>query len=86
MMAFQGKLLKRAIEICGGWNAFCARLHVTDHSLKFWIDGKARMPDAIFLRVTDIVLEDDIARAKEDRRRSPRATAVPVQEQDAART
>ena len=72
VLAFQGKLLSRAAEICGGWDALCARLGVDAHSLKFWRDGSARVPERIFLAVADIVLDDDIARAAQDRRAVPR--------------
>ncbi len=68
MLPFQGKLLGRAAEICGGWSALCMRLEVDGHSLKMWVEGKARLPARIFLKAADIVLEDDIARAEQDRR------------------
>jgi hypothetical protein len=72
MLALQGKLLGRAAEICGGWSALCVRLGVEGHSLKLWVDGKARLPERVFLKAADIVLEDDIARAAQDRRGAPR--------------
>ena len=72
MLAMQGKLLGRAAEICGGWSALCVRLGIEGHSLKLWVDGRARLPQRIFLRAADIVLEDDIARAAQDRRAGPR--------------
>ncbi|HET7366246.1 MAG TPA: hypothetical protein VFJ70_21930 [Burkholderiales bacterium] len=76
MLAFQGKLLGRAAEICGGWSALCQRLGIEGHSLKLWVDGKARLPQQIFLRAADIVLEDDIARAAQDRRAGPRVARL----------
>ena len=76
MLAFQGKLLGRAAEICGGWSALCQRLSIEGHSLKLWVDGKARLPQQIFLRAADIVLEDDIARAAQDRRAGPRVARL----------
>ena len=72
MLPFQGKLLGRAAEICGGWSALCVRLGVAGHSLKLWVDGKARLPERVFLKAADIILEDDIARAAQDRRTAPR--------------
>jgi len=72
-MAFQGKLLARAAEICGGWTALCIRLGVEGHNMMLWVDAKARLPQDVFLKATDIVLEDDIARAAQDRRAAPRA-------------
>ena len=76
MLHFQGKLLKRAAEICGGWDLLRAQLGVSQESMKLWSDGKARLPDRAFLRVADLVLEDDIARAAQDRRNQPRIHAV----------
>jgi DNA-binding transcriptional regulator YdaS (Cro superfamily) len=71
-MDFQTRLLERAVEICGGRDAACSRLGVSGHSLGLWIEGKARLPNAVFLKAADLVLEDDIARASSDRRRVPR--------------
>jgi hypothetical protein len=76
MLAMQGKLLGRAAEICGGWSALCVRLGVEGHSMKLWIEGKARLPERIFLKAADIVLEDDIARAAQDRRGAPRVAPL----------
>jgi len=51
----------------------CIRLEVDGHSVKLWIDGKARLPERIFLKAADIVLQDDISRAAQDRRTGPKA-------------
>ena len=72
MLAFQGRMLKRAAEICGGYNALCVRLGVNAYWLRAWLDGRSRLPDDVFLKAADIVLEDDIARAAQDRRINPR--------------
>jgi hypothetical protein len=77
MLALQARLLGRAAEICGGWSALCARLGVEGHSLKLWVEGKARLPERVFLKTADIVLEDDIARAAQDRRVAPRIAPLP---------
>ena len=68
----QGKLIARAAEIVGGLDALCARLSVQRTALHFWLQAKVRLPDRIFIQLTDIVLEDDIARASQDRRRDVR--------------
>lgn len=72
MLAFQGRMLKRAAEICGGYSILCARLAVSEARLRSWLDGKVPLPDQAFLLAADIVLEDDIARAGQDRRTMPR--------------
>jgi hypothetical protein len=77
MLHFQIRLLRRASEIAGDPTALAASLGVGHEALKFWMDGKAKMPDRVFLATADLVLEDDIARAAHDRRTLPR-TFAPV--------
>jgi DNA-binding transcriptional regulator YdaS (Cro superfamily) len=72
MLHFQSRLLRRAAEIAGDPAALAASLGVAEESLKIWMEGKAKMPDRIFLATADLVLEDDIARAARDRRVEPR--------------
>jgi hypothetical protein len=66
------RALERAMHIAGGAPALCARLGVEGHALKLWLDGRARIPAGVFDAAVDIILEDDIARAAEDRRQLPR--------------
>ena len=73
MLAFQGRLLKRAIEIAGGIKPLSMQLGVDEHAVQFWLEGKATMPARAFLVASDLVLEDDIARAAQDRRTGPRS-------------
>jgi DNA-binding transcriptional regulator YdaS (Cro superfamily) len=70
----QARLLKRAIDICGGWNALCARLGVNEHQLAGWLEGSVPLPTRVLLKAADIVLDDDIAWAAQDRRTEPRRT------------
>jgi hypothetical protein len=72
MRNFQGRMLKRAAEICGGDSVLCAKLGVSAFKLRAWIEGNSELPDNVFLIAADIVLEDDIARAAQDRRTNPR--------------
>lgn len=76
MLDFQGRMLHRVVEICGGFDEARNRLAVDEHCLRLWLDGRARLPRRVFLRAADIVLEDDIARAASDRRRLPRVGVV----------
>ena len=62
------RLLARACDILGGRERLAERLDVEAHSLEFWLAGRATPPDRVFLAVVDLVLEDDIARARQDRR------------------
>jgi DNA-binding transcriptional regulator YdaS (Cro superfamily) len=72
MLHFQIRLLRRAAQIAGDAPALAASLGVTEEALKIWMEGKAKMPDGIFLATADLILEDDIARAARDRRIEPR--------------
>ena len=72
MLAFQGRMLRRAAEICGGDSVLAAHLGVSQIKLRAWLDARSALPESVFLKAADIVLEDDIARAKQDRRLTPR--------------
>ena len=85
MVAFQRQLLKRAIEIAGGLRPLGIRLGAEEHTIALWLEGKATMPARIFLAAADLVLEDDIARATQDRRQQPRPP-VPAPELAASAT
>ena len=64
------RVLQRACEIAGSAAKLAERLDVEHHALEFWLSGRARPPERVFLAVVDIVLEDDLARASQDRRRN----------------
>lgn len=66
----KARLLRRACDIAGGRERLASRLDVEIHALEFWMSGRATPPERIFLAVVDMVLEDDIARATQDRRRN----------------
>ena len=72
----KARLLRRACEIAGDRERLAIRLDVEIHSLEFWLSGRATPPEEIFLRVVDMVLEDDIARASHDRRKNVVQRAV----------
>ncbi len=72
MLCFQRRLLERAIQIAGGIRPLSIRLGADEHSLVLWLDDKAAMPGRAFLALADLILEDDIARAAQDRRLLPR--------------
>ena len=57
MLDFQGRLLQRARQICGGWAPLAVRLGVEEHRLWLWAARKARLPEKFFLAAADIVLQ-----------------------------
>ena len=67
-------LIQRASEMLGGMAGLASFLHVAEHSLYLWALGKARAPARVVEALVDLVLRDDVARAKEDRRHEPRAS------------
>ena len=77
MLELQSTLLKRAAQITGGYAQLCEYLGVSDARLRLWLAGSVRLPDPIFLRAVDLVLQDDIARAAHDRRQRPRESPAP---------
>ncbi len=74
MLCFQHKLIARAIQLAGGTRPLSVRLGVDEHSLILWMDDKAAMPARVFLALADLILEDDVARAAQDRRSRPRVS------------
>jgi hypothetical protein len=71
--AIRRRVLQRALEIVGGRSVLLARLGVAEHTLEFWLSGRALIPDRAFYVLVDIVLEEGVARAAQDRRTQPRA-------------
>jgi hypothetical protein len=69
-------VLRRAADIAGSSMALCERLKVEQHALELWLSGRATVPDWVFFLAVDLVLRDDVARAVEDRRASPRGDAA----------
>jgi hypothetical protein len=76
-MALQQALLERAADIAGGFERLARQLGTDALRLQRWRAGELRLPESIFLRLVDIVLKDDVARALADRRRHARSLALP---------
>ena len=71
-------VLRRAADIAGGSAALQQRLNVEQHALELWLSGRARVPEWVFLLAVDLVVRDDVARASQDRRTSPREQQDPT--------
>ena len=67
-------LLRRAAEMLGGYEALAKFLGAEEHAINFWLHARAKPPERVIFALVDLVLQDDIARAREDRRRTPRTT------------
>ena len=70
----QARLLQRAIEIAGGPAALCLRIGCDDHAVELWLADRATVPDRVMVALVDLILEDDIARAAQDRRKETRSS------------
>jgi len=82
----KARLFQRACDIVGGRERLALRLDVEPHALEFWLAGRATPPDRVFMTVVDLILEDDLARARQDRRQDllQRALVGTVRERPAA--
>lgn len=72
MRELQPKLFRRAVEIAGDTQKLCTKLHVDPHSLQLWMEARATAPGRILQAVIDLIVDDDLARAAQDRRHQPR--------------
>jgi DNA-binding transcriptional regulator YdaS (Cro superfamily) len=68
----QARVLRRAVAIAGSENRLCHMLGVQPHALVMWLSGKALPPDRVLSFAVDLVLDDDLARAAQDRRKEVR--------------
>jgi hypothetical protein len=73
----QPKLFKRAVEIAGDAQKLGNKLHVDPHSLHLWLEGRATAPGWVLQLVIDLIVDDDLARAAQDRRQQPRSKDPP---------
>lgn len=54
------RAMHRAAELLGGEEALAAVLEVNAHAVTRWIDGSLRISERVFLKVVDIVLDQEI--------------------------
>ena len=62
------RALQRAAELLGGTEQLRAYLRVPMRQLQAWMQGKSRPPDAVFLRVVDVLAKEDPIAAREPAR------------------
>ena len=77
MTSLQQALLERAAVIAGGQTDLGRRLGVEPALLQRWRAAQLRIPEEVFVQLVDIVLKDDVARARVDRRQHARTHALP---------
>lgn len=54
------RAMHRAAELLGGAEALAGVLEVNPHAVTRWIDGSLRISERVFLKVVDIVLDQEI--------------------------
>ena len=69
--------LRRAAEILGGTEALQKYLQVPGSELHRWLAGESVPPKGIFLRVVDVLLEEQELRAAEEDDAPPDARSTP---------
>jgi translation initiation factor IF-2 len=59
--------IRRAAQVMGSVEALRRHLQVSMTDLKRWMVGEARPPDAVFLKVVDLLSDQELARIKHGR-------------------
>ena len=56
--------LERAAEALGGEQFLAAYLDVPRERLRWWLEGSASVPEDVFLKLVDMLLEGELAHLK----------------------
>ena len=59
------RAFRRAAQSLGSVEALRAHLRVAMSDLNRWLQGETRPPDAVFLRVVDLLADQDLAEIKQ---------------------
>ena len=59
------RAMQRAAQIVGGVEALRAHLEVSMSDLRRWMEGEVRPPDAVFLRVVDLLADNELETLKQ---------------------
>lgn len=62
------RAMRRAAQVMGSVEALRAHLEVSMRQLCAWMAGEARPPDAVFLRVVDLLSDEELATLKQGMR------------------
>ena len=79
MGELQVRLVQRAVEIAGSPGQLATQLRTEEHAVRLWMNDRATIPARVFHQLVDLVLQDDVARAAQDRRARPREELQPVE-------
>jgi len=54
---YYARLLERAAHVLGGVHALREHLDVSALQLRLWMQGRAKPPDSVFLRIADVLAD-----------------------------
>jgi hypothetical protein len=66
MRSVETKALARAVELYGEWYVR-QYLHETYEQFRSWLDGHENVPEAVFLRLVDLILSTESERLRASR-------------------
>ena len=55
------RALRRALELAGGAEALALHLKVSPTAVRFWLNASGPVPDDIFLRIVDLLLDRSLS-------------------------
>jgi hypothetical protein len=76
MLPISARLLQRAAELVGGRDVLCHELQVPRVELDRFIAGMRAVPTSLFLKATDLVLEETAALCEASANREPASRAA----------
>lgn len=59
--AIHKRALKRAMDLAGGADALAAHLKVPPTGVRFWLGASGPLPDDVFLKLVDLLLDESLA-------------------------
>jgi hypothetical protein len=59
--AVHKRALQRAVELAGGVEPLSIHLHVPATAIRFWLNASSPLPDDIFLKIVDLLLDRSLS-------------------------
>lgn len=59
------RAMRRAAQTLGGVEALRAHLQVSMNQLCSWLEGETRPPDLVFLKVVDLLADEELSAIKQ---------------------
>jgi len=68
--SLQARAMQRAVDLLGGVPQLAGRLGMSRAVLKAYLDDRLAMPQALFLRIVDIITDDRVVACSERQART----------------